>query len=301
MRTMYDSTNPSAIPADAEMVALYVDGMFAATVADWNRFTRAVKVRISAIGENNNAHVFDCEPGCIWPPENVVHNVVEARKLGIEPTVYCNEQNHWQWVAAEFQAAGVAEPLWWVAHYDNLKTVPDQAVAKQYADPGMAGVGGHYDMSVVRDYWRGVDGSFDNPSKSDPNTGGGFMAALTEAEQREVLDKTRAVWAAFWDTANAPAVAGGPGPETVHDLGQRVAKRQQDHIDLSHLISNSVHNIEEMVNVIKNEAASQGLTLTDAQAEGFATKVLASLGNTVKAAVTEGINEVEFAPRPATS
>lgn len=167
-RTMYDSVTAAAIPTGAEMVAGYVDGKYAWTAEDWDRFSaKTVRVRISAVGTNVNAHVFDVESGAIWPPARVVPLVVAARRLGIDPTVYVNERNDWGPTKAAFDDAGVAHPHWWVANYDNAKTVPAGAVAKQYADPGMPGVGGHYDMSVVADFWPGVDGNTEREEDTD--------------------------------------------------------------------------------------------------------------------------------------
>ncbi len=220
VRTMHDSVDADAIPVDAEMVAGYVDGRYAWSKADWDRFPDAVKVRISAVGDNVNAHVFDVEVGCIWPPAEVVGLVVQARALGIDPTVYVNERNDWGPTRAAFDAAGVAHPHWWVANYDGRTTPPAGAVAKQYANPEMPQTSGHYDLSVVADFWPGVDGSFDNPSRNTE----GWLMALTDAEQQELLDKVRMIYSAHWETEKAPTVGGGPGtPETVQDTVQRVA------------------------------------------------------------------------------
>lgn len=262
-RTMYDSVRPGEIPADAEMVALYVDGNYAATAADWNRFTRAVKVRISAVGDNLNAHVFDLEPGCIWPPADVVDCVLGARALGIDPTVYVNERNHWGPAKAAFDARGIAHPHWWVANYDNQKTVPAGAVAKQYADPGMPGVGGHYDLSIVVDFWPGVDGTFDNPSKTEQ--GGDWLMSLTQAEQNEILEKTRALYTAVWGpSVDAPIVGGGPGvPETIQDTIQRVAGWQQRQIEADRIDDATFANIEKLVNKIDARGASGGMSAED--------------------------------------
>lgn len=269
MRLMYDSVDADAIPADAEVVGGYVDGRYAWSVADWNRFPSATKVRISAVGTNINAHVFDVEVGCIWPPAKVVPLVVAARKLGIDPTVYVNERNDWGPTRAAFDAAGVAQPHYLVANYDGVRdpqtgkwtaSVPAGAIGKQFAHPPMIGI--HVDLSYVADYWPGVDGTFGNPAKG-PNQGGNIMAALTELEQRELLDKTRAIHAALWFTENAPTVTGGPGPETVHDIVQRVAGRQAAQIDADRLDDTALSNIEQLVNRINDRGESGGMTIED--------------------------------------
>ncbi|MEU4804302.1 hypothetical protein [Actinosynnema sp. NPDC023587] len=167
MRTMYDSTRPWEIPAGAEMVAGYVDGRWAWSQEAWDRFRNAIKVRISAVGATHHAEVFDVEPGCIWPPENVVPLVVRARAAGIDPTVYCNRRNHWAGVRAVFDAADVPQPHYWVAEYDGVAEVPAGSVGKQYRAPeasGKAKSPAHYDISSMADYWPGVDEEDNMPS-----------------------------------------------------------------------------------------------------------------------------------------
>ncbi len=267
-RTMYDSVTAGAIPTDAEMVAGYVDGRFAWSVADWNRFPGAVKVRISAVGTNVNAHVFDVESGCIWPPAAVVPLVVAAREIGIDPTVYVNERNDWEPTRRAFDAAGVAHPHWWVANYDNRKTVPAGAVAKQYADPGMPGVGGHYDLSVVTDFWPGVDGTFDNPSKTEQ--GGDWLMSLTQAEQNEVLKAARKINAEYDPTDDdRPLPIATPDDITGHVLSVRGLQEKMRNAQAGDRIS--IANIETVVNQILNgQTGEPQVTLTDAQAQaGF--------------------------------
>lgn len=196
MRLMYDSVSANAIPANATMVAGYVDGRFAWTAANWARFPNAVKVRISAVG-HVLAEVFDVEDGCIWPPAKVVPLVVAARKAGIDPTVYVNERNDWGPTKAAFDAAGVPHPHWWVANYDgNDEYIPASAVARQFAHPpnsaghtdparpGQLTVAGHYDLSVVRDYWPGID--------SRASGGGGGAGDEMQADERNALMSTYA-------------------------------------------------------------------------------------------------------------
>jgi len=264
MRKMYDSTSPDDIPRDAEMVAYYVDGIYKWSQAWINLFPNAVKVPISAIGVNT-APVGDVEKGCIWPPENAVGWVRRARADGYDPTIYCNQQNDWQWVAAEFAHAGEPEPHWWVAKYDQLGNIPAGAVAKQYMHPPQ--IGKHYDLSAVADYWPGVD---------EPKEEENFMAGLTPEEQTELLTKTRAVWSALWDTDNAPIVGGGPGnKETVQDTVQRVAGWQDKQIEAQRIDRVAIANIETVVNRIDARDASGGMS--DADRKAFAKELAAEL------------------------
>jgi hypothetical protein len=167
---MFDSTAPWAIPRDAGMVAYYVDGIYAWPPEWLDLFPSAVKVSISAIGRTT-AQVGDVEVGCIWPPADAVPWVRRARAEGYDPTIYVNQRNDWGPTVQAFRDAGEPEPHWWVANYDGVREVPSGAVAKQFAHPGDGGApvpwetGAHYDLSIVADYWPGVD--------APPSSGGG--------------------------------------------------------------------------------------------------------------------------------
>lgn len=174
MRIMFDSTSPWDIPRDAKMVAYYVDGKYAWPQEWLDMFPNALKVSISAIGARV-AQVGDVESGCIWPVANAVPWVLRARAAGIDPTIYVNERNDWGPCRDAFRRAGVPEPHWWVANYDGVQSIPAGAIAKQYAHPhdgdGVANrpweTGKHYDLSVVADYWPGVDDEGDDMAALD--------------------------------------------------------------------------------------------------------------------------------------
>lgn len=149
-RTMYDAIYPANIPAAAQMVAGYVDGRYAWKPADWARFPHAVKVRIAVFSSTADGHVLDVEPGCSTPG-NAPGWVVRRRAAGVDPTVYCS-LSQWPVVRAAFAAAKVAQPHWWIAAYPgNGPVLYSGTVAHQYANPGPV------DISVVADYWPGVD------------------------------------------------------------------------------------------------------------------------------------------------
>lgn len=152
MRIMHDGIASDAllIPATTQLVAGYVDGLYAWSAADWDRFPHSVKVRIAVFTSTDDGHVLDVEPGNDMTPSHWVSWVQMRRKAGVDPTIYVGE-NNWQLVRDAFQSAKVAEPHYWVARYDNIQQIPAGAVAKQYADAGS------YDLSVVADYWPGVD------------------------------------------------------------------------------------------------------------------------------------------------
>lgn len=150
--TMYDADNPYDIPRDAEMVAGYVDGSRTTWRPEWwGWFPRARLVTISAVGVRWDAHLFDVEPLCIWPPENVLPLVVTARARGLWPAIYCNQRNHWQYIRNMFRMRGMEEPPYIVSNYDGIAVIPDGAVGKQYMHPPQTGK--HYDLSVVKRSW----------------------------------------------------------------------------------------------------------------------------------------------------
>lgn len=156
-RLMYDSTNIQDDPASAHLVGHYVDGIYAVSVATVRtRYPSATLVGISAIGSNAGI-VGDQEPGCM-SIEQAVAWVVARRAAGFDPSVYVNEMYGWAGARHAFDAYGVDEPHWWVADYDGIPVIPAGAVAKQYANPTLTH--GHFDLSVVADYWPGVDGQF---------------------------------------------------------------------------------------------------------------------------------------------
>jgi hypothetical protein len=152
VRTMYDAVDASRIPANAEMVAGYVDTIRIPqwTDADWARFPNAVKVEIVKKATSNKGHVLDVEVGDATPAE-APGWVRMRRNSGLAtPTIYCS-LSAWRTLLTEFASQGVPEPLWWIAHYDNNPLIPGGAIAIQHTTtPG-------YDISAVADYWPGVD------------------------------------------------------------------------------------------------------------------------------------------------
>jgi hypothetical protein len=178
-RILYDSVNPFAIPEHAQMVLVYVDGIYRWSQAGRDRFKYAQQITCSAIGAVT-AQVGDVEKGCIWPVENAVPWVLRARADGYDPTVYVNEMNDWGPCREAFRRAGVPEPHWWVANYNGIRAIPAGSVGRQYAHPstppgnpqGPWHTAGHWDESWVADYWPGVD-------NGGPGGGGGGSTMST--------------------------------------------------------------------------------------------------------------------------
>lgn len=137
------------------MVAGYLPpSHFAWSDADWARFPTAVKVRIAIFASVNDGHVLDVEQGDATPAQ-APGWVAMRRRAGVDPTVYCNAST-WPQVRSQHTLQGVPQPHYWIARYDGDPTIPAGAVAKQYADPAKHGAG-HFDLSIVADYWPGVD------------------------------------------------------------------------------------------------------------------------------------------------
>jgi len=155
VRTMFDgiAADAAKIPASAALVAGYVDGLYKWSDAHWARFPRATRVRIAVFADTDDGVVLDCEQGNCTPAESVDW-VLTRRKAGVDPTVYCGRNTWWDDIRAAHRARGVPEPHYWVADYAVSQTnpqIPAGAIALQYTDTGS------YDLSVVADYWPGVD------------------------------------------------------------------------------------------------------------------------------------------------
>ncbi len=149
-RTMYDSITPGDIPVSATLVAGYVDGRWANIAAMRKRFPHATVVTI-AVAHTTRAMVADVEQGDMSPASAVswardtMHDVPNT-----ELTIYANTST-WPSIKSAFKAAGVSLPQWWAAHYTGKPHLEPGSIATQYADPGP------YDLSLVADYWPGVD------------------------------------------------------------------------------------------------------------------------------------------------
>lgn len=160
---MYDSIDPTAIPADAAMVAGYVDGIYGPNHAAfnqpgwdadaWARFPNAVKVGIAVKPWTNYGQVGDVETGDMTP-DGALGWVRMRRAAGQDPTLYSSSYA-WQQIVIVFAQAGEPLPHWWEATLDGTFPWDGRQVAIQ--GQGEAQTGHHYDLSQVLDYWPGVD------------------------------------------------------------------------------------------------------------------------------------------------
>jgi hypothetical protein len=165
-REMYDSVTAKDIPSWAALVGGYVSGPYKWKPADWAMFPNAVHVPIATQANVNDGVVLDVERGDATP-EQAPGWVERRRAAGIDPTVYCS-LSVWDEVKRAFEAAHVPQPHYWIAHYDGADILPVGTVAKQYINPPNSG--GHYDRSIVADYWPGIDPLPEVPMSLDLNT-----------------------------------------------------------------------------------------------------------------------------------
>lgn len=155
-RLMYDAVNPANLPKDGDLYAGYNDGTFNDFAAEVSLFPNAKILSITVNPADNQGIIGD------GPPDNGTWQqwvgwVSKRRAAGVDPTINTNSSN-WSAGQSAFNAAGVTQPHWWIAHYsvsppdlNNLPAIPTGAVALQCYDYG------GYDLSVVADYWPGVD------------------------------------------------------------------------------------------------------------------------------------------------
>ncbi len=159
MRLMYDSVNAAAIPADAEIIAGYVDGPRSQwSEADWARFPNAIKVRIAVFswddGDVLDVEQFDATPAeC---PDWIRRQ--QARGLAV-PTIYCNGAS-----LAEVQryCEGLTYDIWLA---DPTGIPHNDHAATQFAWHGPNGE--NYDMSLCADWWPRVEDQSQEPTVDD--------------------------------------------------------------------------------------------------------------------------------------
>lgn len=148
MRTLYDGITAAEVP-DGWGVAGYTDGNWPDFAALKLRWPDAVHISIAA-HPADDAKALDVETGDATPAEAPGWASRQREAGDPYPWVYCNEST-WPEVIYEFAQQKVPAPLYWIALYDGVATVPAGAIAKQHTNtPG-------YDISAVADYVPGID------------------------------------------------------------------------------------------------------------------------------------------------
>ncbi|HEY4850871.1 MAG TPA: hypothetical protein VII22_08745 [Streptosporangiaceae bacterium] len=158
---MRDSAVAAHVPVGGtQLVAGYVNGSYAWTAADWNRFPGIHHITIDVIGDRPDADVLDVETGDATPEGAVqwVRNKL-ARHEPYAPVLYCNRSTLTPLFDA-MQAAGyhvVQHFRLWIATLDGTQKTNDMTgvTAVQYA--GEKTTGGNYDQSIVYDdAWKAI-------------------------------------------------------------------------------------------------------------------------------------------------
>ena len=149
-RIMFDSVDPSAIPADAELVAGYIDGPVSQwPTSAWTMFPKAQLVKINVTGDpDHGGNALDVERFDATPDHAPAW--FDARKKAGEGnlTIYCSRDT----LPAVHEAMGTRSYFRWIAtldgtlHIDGYKPMEGPA-AVQFASAAMLGI--NADMSLV--------------------------------------------------------------------------------------------------------------------------------------------------------
>lgn len=148
--TFYDAVYVPAIPPDATIIAVYVDGEWPTEAAVRARFLQAHLITITVTGSPDNM-VCDCETGDLTPAQ-AAQWAADEKTAGRRPTIYCNESTTPDVVAA-LAVHGLTfgrDVDHWLAAPDGIAEVPEGCVAKQYWwGPGIYS----YDADVALPTW----------------------------------------------------------------------------------------------------------------------------------------------------
>ncbi len=156
---MADSTNLLDCPQNVDIVASYLDGIYAQPTANWNAFPGKIKVGIVISAGTNAGQVLDIETGDATPNQAGGWAKMRLNSGLSRATLYCNRSNG-PAVEASLRAAGLtsSQVALWPATLDgttgigvwgNGQPITYPVVAVQYANSAMTG--GHYDKSIVYD------------------------------------------------------------------------------------------------------------------------------------------------------
>jgi hypothetical protein len=153
-RHFLDACFPAGFVSGFDGYLSYSDGLCAFQPNPGNY---PVQYVISSIADPSAGIIGDCEPGNP-PPSDWVTWVQARRAAGADPTIYVADDTlgaffngyHWWDVRKAFQNAGVPEPHYWIAK-PAASAIPAGAVAVQ------TNLAGPYDVSIVADYWPGID------------------------------------------------------------------------------------------------------------------------------------------------
>lgn len=160
-RFMLDAVDGNNIPAGTLLMAGYNDHSGLSYNVMKARFPDAIVVPI-CVDPAHDATILDVERFDARP-DQVPAWVIRQRVRGQEPTVYCSMS---AWPAVKAAVGNMRPPQYWIADYNLEATVIPGAVGHQFRDAGP------YDVSVMADYWPGVDPPLAPPRPApDPASG----------------------------------------------------------------------------------------------------------------------------------
>lgn len=150
MRTMFDSVTAADIPRDAALVAGYGNGAYRWSLRDWALFPPARCVVISISASFFAAILLDVEFGDATPEQAPAWIPSSARTTGWVPTLYGTKTTLDR--CRQLVTAAGLECDYGLAEWTGVPHLPAGYAFCQYAAPGH-GSPGHFDMSVVADWW----------------------------------------------------------------------------------------------------------------------------------------------------
>lgn len=226
MPTMYDSETTAAIPADAEIVAGYVDGQWPNFDEIVANFPGAQHVSITVEGRPgarvgdlevpnfNSATMQECAArGAVWAKSEIA--------AGRRPTLYYSK-DFAGIVGNALSEAGVAfhDVDFWVGDWTGVAHLVGGSVATQWASPA-TGSGGNFDISETNGAWPGVSGSpvpepvpEPAPAPSPPTTEG-ITVNVSQLHPGSTGSEVKTVQSILNGKAHAGlAIDGAFGPKT---------------------------------------------------------------------------------------
>lgn len=212
-RSMADSVTARDIPVGKfDLVAGYVDGLYKWSDADWALHASSQHVRITVLGTVDGADVADVENGDLTPDEAAAW-AARVIYAGRTPALYFS-RSAFGAVNAAMVAAGINPSQWtvWAADWTGSPHILPGTYATQWADPAY-GSGGHFDVSLVTDYWPGIDPTPQPPAPTPaPTPPPPVPPPLPPAPEPTPtpgppIDQTRSAWAslAAFFTQDLPA------------------------------------------------------------------------------------------------
>jgi hypothetical protein len=175
---MFDSITPanvSAVAAPGDLVAGYLNGIYAWPTLAWLGFREHRCVKITIDARLDDGDVLDVENGDATPAQ-AIGWVQMRRRSGADPTLYGSQSTHAE--IDRIWAAGT-RPAWkWVATLNGhpILTLGGLVVAEQFVDHGPT------DESVVADFWPGID-----PVTPPPSSSAGAPTPLGDSVTRHPL------------------------------------------------------------------------------------------------------------------